>query len=475
MLFSALHLSESTVQSSFQCTAEPVDTSARASFLTIAGRALVTGRYQRSQPYSVEAILLYAICKVRHQEESAADSWMLMGEIARLAMRMGYHRDPRHFPNISPFEGEMRRRAFYTISTLDILLSFQAGLPAIIHEDECDTEVPRNLFDADFGEDCKTVPPSRPYSDPTPIIYYCCKYERAALFRRVVRHALSLRPSSYTETMRLDDQLRDARSQLPPSLQMKPMSSLITDEGYNILNRTNIELMYLTSLCVLHRHYLNYQRLNPSFEYSRSTAADAALRILGHQAELHSALQPGGRFSDDKWMLTALTLHDFLLGAMVTCLDLYESHKRPTMTTTEVEAQIKKYDALKHSHGIWESRKESSRDARRASNVLAIMLQKVPRPTMSSAETNTGQQRLESLGTPKNGGISSNGAAPLSGDSSWTISGTIPTPDPSPSASYDALNNRDADPLISMFQDADGIDWVSPKNYVLLWVSLTCI
>lgn len=77
---------------------------------------------------------------------------MIMGVAARLAIRMGYHRDPRHLSSISPFEGEMRRRTFFTVQMFDLLLAFQAGLPAIIHEDECDIEPPKNLLDADFDE-----------------------------------------------------------------------------------------------------------------------------------------------------------------------------------------------------------------------------------------------------------------------------------------------------------------------------------
>ena len=93
---------------------------------------------------------MYAICKHMLKEDPDSDSWTLMGVAARLSMRIGYHRDPTHHANITPFEGEMRRRTFLTIKNFDLQLSSQAGLPPILHEDGCDTVSPRNLFDSDF-------------------------------------------------------------------------------------------------------------------------------------------------------------------------------------------------------------------------------------------------------------------------------------------------------------------------------------
>jgi hypothetical protein len=214
----------------------------------------MAGRYQKALPYSVEALLLYAICIYREREDPGTDAWMIMGICVRLAMKMGYHRDPRHLASISPFEGEMRRRAWMFIETFDLLLSFQAGLPAIIHEEECDTEPPSNLFDTDLHEDCKVRPPSRPPTDPTMMLYYCYKSRLAKTLRRVIRLSLSVKPPLYTETMRLDSELRDFHSNIPPSLRVRPLGSSVTDETYVFLNRLNVELMYLKSLCLLQRN-----------------------------------------------------------------------------------------------------------------------------------------------------------------------------------------------------------------------------
>ncbi len=244
----------------------------------------MTGKYHKARPYSVEAVLLYAVCKYMQKEDPDSDAWMIMGISARLAVRLGYHRDPRNFAKISPFEGEMRRRAFFIVETFDLLLSSQAGLPATIHEEECDTGLPSNLFDADFDEDCKVLPPSRPPTDPTPMLYYRTKGRLAKIFRRVNRHALSCTAPSYQDIMRLDSELHETHADIPPSLRMKPLSSSSTDEAHVILHRLNIDLVYLMSLCLLHRNYLSHERSNRKFNYFRKTCTNAALRILDYQA-----------------------------------------------------------------------------------------------------------------------------------------------------------------------------------------------
>ena len=429
----------------------------------------MTGNYMKTKPYSVESVLLYGMCKYLQKDEHDTDAWMTIGVSTRLAMKMGYHRDPRHLANISPFEGEMRRRTFFILEAFDLLLSFQAGLPAMIHEEDCDTDPPGNLFDTDFDEKCKVLPPSRPPTDWTPMLYYRYKSRLARIFRRIYQHATSFKSSSYEETMKLDAELDRAHKDVPPSLRLRPLALSFTDQPYMILNRLYSNLVYLKSVCVLHRKYLSQNRSDPFFNYSRRACGDAALQILTHQAELNEACQPGGLFYDHKWMLSSLSCHDFLLAAMITSLDLYESHKQSaTLLPEDLEAQVKKYDALRHSHSIWMSRREISRDARRASSVLAIMLSKVPR---------------QNVITKAPQGISSTTDTPVNGHNGLEV----PARDPDNSSRHtdefnvadqqSSINNYNLadfsaiDPLNTVFTELNDIDWVSGNRFWFAVVS----
>ncbi|KAF4636153.1 hypothetical protein G7Y89_g1939 [Cudoniella acicularis] len=385
ILFSALHIGCLVMQAiGDEITGSSVNADV---FLVRSGQALVTGKYYKARPYSVEALLLFAVCKHMRKDDSENNAWLIMGIAARLSMRMGFHRDPRYLSNISPFEGEMRRRTFFVVETLDLLLSFQVGLPPTIQEEERDADPPSNLFDADFDEGCKVLPPSRPISDPTPMLYYCEKSRLAKILRRVTRHALSLKEPSYVETMKLDAELREAKLGIPASLRIRPLSSSFMDEAHVILHRLNLNLLYLKSVCVLHRKYLSFERGNPAYNYSRKSCTDSARLILNHQAEVHFTCQPGGRLFKDRWMPSSLILYDFLLAVMIICLDLYESRGK-LASPEEVKTQAENYDAVKLSHDIWESRRGVSRDARRAANVLATMLKKVQRPEVPGVTIN---------------------------------------------------------------------------------------
>ena len=459
MLFSTLYIGSRSEHPSNKESVYSLQTPQRTTFFKRAGQALVAGHYMQARPYSVESVLLYGVCKYVRNDEHDTDAWMTMGISTRLAMKMGYHRDPRHLAKISPFEGEMRRRTFCILEAFDLLLSFQAGVPAMIHEEECDTDPPGNLFDTDFEEDCKCLPASRPPTDSTPMLYYRYKSRLARIFRRIYQHAISFKSSSYEETMSLDAELDMAHKDVPPSLRLKPLALSFTDQPYMILNRLYSDLVYLKGVCVLHRNYLSQNKSDPSFDYSRRVCGDAALQILRHQAELQAACQPGGLFHDHKWMLSSLSCHDFLMAAMITCLDLYESHKQSTTSPLEIlDAQVEKYDTLRHCHGIWKSREGFSRDARRASTVLSIMLSKVPRPHVSGKEP----QKI-----PCTTHAQMTGLKVLEQSASYATSPThkinrLDTADEVvPINDHELADFSITDPLSTVFSELDDIDWVS--------------
>ena len=456
MLFSVLQIA--SLFDDNNCREE--SSSLTPTFLLRAGQALVTGHYHKARSYSVEAVILYAFCKWMHKEDREKDAWMIMGISVRLAMRMGYHRDPRHLTNITPFEGEMRRRTFFTVEIFDLLFAFQAGLPAIIHEEECDVEPPRNLFDTDFAEDCKTLPPSRPPVDSTPMLYFCYKCRMAKIFRRVIRHALSLKSPHYEDIMKLDGALHETHGDVPPSLRMRPLSSSFIDPAVMTSQRLTIDLMYLKSLCVLHRNFLSHDRSNPTYDYSRKTCIDAASRILTHQADLYSACQPGGLFDHDRWMLSNLTLRDSLLAAMIICLDLYESRDdSATVNQEALKTNAERYDSLKTCHKIWLSRRTFSRDAARASNILGVMLSKLRRPDNSSYSANlppgtsSMSQDVDGLDNMVSTGNSST-------NSSWEMTEPSVSDQTGPGNSDGLLDFSSGDPLHTMFNDSVELDWV---------------
>ena len=383
-------------------------------FLTAAAQCLVLGQYAKPQRYAVEALCLYAQCKYMDTLDAAGEVYVLFGIIIRQAFRMGYHRDPKHFPNMCVFEGEMRRRTWAMIRHFDLMNSFQVGLPSNIQSDQYDTALPRNLLESDFDESSTQLPPSRPETEVDQITYFIAKGRLMNVFEKILNQELSMEPVPYDRVMELDSELRQAHSTVPLPLKHKPISQSFTDQSHVIMVRLNIELLYQKSICVLHRKCLTSKN---SSSYSRDVCAAAAMEILNHQASVHQEAQPGGQLYQDRWMLSSFTFNDFFLAAMILCLDVSTNHRNESRSHPD-DLRKAKIDMLQRSYFICSEQRSNSKEARRVSEALAAMLAKLssspsdppiatdpqlakstfPTPPVSTSSTETAADQMSGLG-----------------------------------------------------------------------------
>lgn len=370
----------------------------------------------------LETLVLHVQAEYGRSRDAEPGVLLMISLCVRLAMRMGYHRDPGPHPSITPFQGEIRRRVWTFVRQCDLLISFQFGLPAMIRTEYIDTESPRNLYDDELHEDMAALPPSRPNFEATPMSYMIAKSKMTFLFGRIVERTASIsNPPSYDETMKFDQELREARATHPPLLQMRPFKESARDPANLIMQRLGLEMVYLRSLFVLHRRFIARGRENPRYAYSRRTCIDAAMELLAHQATLHRESQPGGRLRSVKWYISSLTTHDFLLAGMLVCLDLYhqaEAERKGrtptsptspnTTTTTPNSSEVYQEDrreemlsAVEHCITIWEEIRESSMEAYKASVALRVMFDKLKAHQAQQAQF-TAMKNSGALANPPN-------------------------------------------------------------------------
>lgn len=354
------------------------------SMADVARQCLVLGDYADVDAHSLEAMIVllkghyfYVSDNRPRGAATAANLWYLIGMVIRLAVRRGYHRDPSKLPaaRLSPFAGEMRRRIWVAIVQVDALMSFQVGLPSMIPLADCDTALPRNLEFSDLHPDMKELPPSRPVSDVTSILYTIVKSGIMACFQAVVAHTRSLAPKPYEDTQALDARLRQAYRELPAYYQYKPLSQSLIDSPSVIMNRTTIEMLYLKSLIVLHRNHVPLYYKSPTNQQtaaSRQACIDAACTVLGRQAELAAATQNGGLLHDSRWMISALTVNDFILAAIVLCLDITLRGSRPV-----IDDDQRPLACIRRAHAIWVANSAQSPEARIAAEALGSTLARV--------------------------------------------------------------------------------------------------
>lgn len=344
--------------------------SGRAALHEAAGQCLVLGRYHRPQQFAVEALLLYAHCKTTRSLDPSREAGALLAMVVRMAYEMGYHRDPELFGQSTVFEGEMRRRFWAVCKQMDLMISFQLGLPSNIRFENCDTKSPRNLLDSDFMPESEALPPSRSENQATNLLWFIVKDKLMPNFGRVCQDALSFKEKTPAEILELDTEIRQTYATIPRVLQAKPVSESIVDPPFLIMSRLYIEFLYLKSLCVLHRKYM--ARGNA---FSTQSGLDAGKLLVGHFVDTYKEFSPGGQLQSEHWMLHSYTMNDFLLGVMILCLFIHCHCKRGSkhpQAHPSVAAEV--LALLEQALAICVEKSAASRDARRVSQAVRLTL-----------------------------------------------------------------------------------------------------
>jgi len=169
--------------------------------------------------------------------DAREDLWFLLALQVNMALRMGYHRDPSHFPNISPFHSEMRRRLWSSINFSDVMISCQMGMPRMISNAGCDTAEPRNLNDSDLTSNMAELPPARPETEMTTMLGLLARGRILKALGTIADLTASAKPCSYAEVMRLDQVLHEAEASIPQPLKTKPLAASMTDPPVIIMAR----------------------------------------------------------------------------------------------------------------------------------------------------------------------------------------------------------------------------------------------
>ena len=265
-----------------------------------------------------------------------------------------------------------------------MLFSFQIGLPSMIRVGDCDTEIPSNLYDDDFDEDTKVLPPSRPSTVPTPISYMIAKAGLAFSFGKIVEYLHCIRQPPYEEVMKLDQDLREAYANVPPHLRLLSLDEAMMEPLDILMMRFNISILYNKSQCVLHRRFLDKARENTRYTHSRRTCVDSSMELLRHQAALHFESRPGKHLNNMKWYFNSLTSHDFLLAATLVCLDLCHTEEVEASGRRSgdyemwgTERRTEMVNMIATSRDIWTEHKDESIAAFKASEILGVMLRKL--------------------------------------------------------------------------------------------------
>jgi len=260
----------------------------------------------------------------------------------------------------------------------------------MIYDHDCDTQLPHNIFDEEFGPDTRLLPKSRPNSEPTPISYQISKVKLCLELGKILQATTRVgKPVHYDDILRFDAKLRELKAELPPHLKLQPLEGS-HDPLTLIIARFNLDILAQKVMCLLHRKYLSRARQNPRYAHSRRTAIECSLDTLRHLLILHRESQSDGRLRSIKWYVTSIATKDFVLPAALVALDLHldnvaersgERQDSQSMFFWTPEQRLEMVAMLESIKSIWEGLADTSVEAFKASNMLRIVLEKINTPT----------------------------------------------------------------------------------------------
>ncbi|KAK5109855.1 hypothetical protein LTR62_006462 [Meristemomyces frigidus] len=307
-------------QSTETIDASPMSDDMLEVYRTMTIHCLSAGNYLQPSQYTIETLILHFALTQISSRDASNENWMLLGVIVRVAMRGGLHRDPSHWPKMNVCHAELRRRLWCMLYHLDFFTSTQVGLPRIIKDSQCDTQLPRHLVEADLAEDQHTMPAQRGLAETTPLLRLI---ERHGIVRAnaAIYDATEARPLSITAKAALYQNLQMAIDALPPGARDTSIESLVGHDPMTLLTHISMDTLVHKATYLLHRGNL---LTTASLERSDSEkqCIDAGLAILDHQRRLDEEMLPGGIFHSLRWKVATYLGSEFLQATMLLCLAL---------------------------------------------------------------------------------------------------------------------------------------------------------
>ncbi|KAK4570141.1 hypothetical protein LTR86_002221 [Recurvomyces mirabilis] len=205
----------------------------------------------------------------------------------RLAMSVGLHRDPDHFPALTPFQAQMRRQLWYNALELTTQSLFILSLPVLICEDDYDTKMPANIDDTDIGPGTARPPDALPDNQLTDHTLQRALASTLGLRLRLARMMNGLTPQlDYEDVLEMSKQVQAACRDISRVISS---TSEQPNEGSPQINRFQaqyVDMQFRRYLLMLHRPFVLQARHDPKFYYSRKICLETAMILATYAKSL---------------------------------------------------------------------------------------------------------------------------------------------------------------------------------------------
>ncbi|KAH8678551.1 fungal-specific transcription factor domain-containing protein, partial [Xylariales sp. PMI_506] len=332
-------------------------------------QCLVRAQFAKGGPDIMETLFHYILIESYLNRDPNIAVWLLMGNIVQIAIRMGYHRDPQHFKSLSPYQGEMRRRMWAMVYSLDIGFSTQMGLPSSIKHSLTDTMPPRNLQDHDFNANSVELPPGRPIDELTASTVTIAKLHVAISMGIVSDMVCNPHPISYNDLVATMAKLDAMDATIPEPCRFRPMSQCLLDPPSVVSQRISFYMHYQRARILVNWKFLDNCKDTTRANQCWNTILEAAVEILrlhhlmAEESELLDTFRPAG-------MLESCFLNNgYFLAASIMC---FLVHRHADILSSQKLSEVR--DLLERSLLIWTGINDLSREANKVVTALRIVL-----------------------------------------------------------------------------------------------------
>lgn len=154
----------------------------------------------------------------------------MTGLLTRSAVSNGLHRDGSHFPDMTPFEAEMRRRIWWYICLVDLRFGDAQAIDMAITERIFNTKQPTNINDEDLWVDMELPPVQREcFTDMSMTLLRCDLWRLLRRVRKYVAMSTVTKKGSVREELaKLHKSIEGIRQKVLRHLDMElPLHRLI--------------------------------------------------------------------------------------------------------------------------------------------------------------------------------------------------------------------------------------------------------
>ncbi|KAH8686510.1 fungal-specific transcription factor domain-containing protein [Ilyonectria robusta] len=345
-------------------------------YRTLTIHCLLAGDYLQPTRYTIETLTIHFGVDQNVNLDASIGNWVLIGVVIRIALRVGLHRDPSHWPGIRPLQAELRRRLWMTLYQMDFFTSTQVGLPRIIKDSQSDTRPPTHLFANDIGFEHDQIPPERPLTEPTALLFVI---QRNTIIKVAaeIYDATEAGPPSSATTAALSAKLEKAIDGIPTWLKYGSLETSVADDPATILHQMFLDILIQKAVYLLHRRSFVKDSVGEENTRSNELCIKAALAILEHQRKMSEETKPGGLVFGIRWKVATSLNHEFLQATMMLCFAMSRLNEGHVGTASYCAFGRRDdiLEALTIAKGLWEKNADRSVEARRAAKAITAVLQ----------------------------------------------------------------------------------------------------